>query len=148
MNLYTDGTTKASTDEITTALAEAQAADHTAARDATAADLQTWIDGYYDGREWDYVAEDWKADPADFEGDKTLKLKAVSVTAVADEVDEQWVAVQLPSDASAASDVYKRQQPKFWAGQAAIIGQDLGGNKARTNANLMRVELARISALL
>ena len=52
MNLYTDGTTKASTDEITTALAEAQAADHTAARDATAADLQTWIAGYYDGREW------------------------------------------------------------------------------------------------
>ena len=140
MNLYTDGTTKASTDEITTALAEAQAADHTAARDATAADLQTWIDGYYDGREWDYVAEDWKADPAAFEGDKTLKLKAVSVTAVADEVDEQWVAVQLPSDADG--------QPKFWAGQAASIGQNLGGNKARTNANLMRVELARISALL
>ena len=115
MNLYTDGTTKASTDEITTALAEAQSADHTAARDATAADLQTWID----------------ADE---------KLKAAGVTAVADEVDEKWVAVQLPTDADG--------QPKFWAGQAASIGQNLGGNKARTNANLMRVELARISALL
>ena len=36
MNLYTDGTTQATTDEITTALANSQAADDTAARDATA----------------------------------------------------------------------------------------------------------------
>tara|TARA_R100001594_G_scaffold130833_2_gene170124 strand:+ start:2783 stop:3205 length:423 start_codon:yes stop_codon:yes gene_type:complete len=140
MNLYTDGTTKASTDEITTALADSQAADITAERDETAAELQTWIDGYYDGREWDYVAEDWKADPADFEGDKTLKLKAAGVTAVADEVDEQWVVVQLPTDADG--------QPKFWSGQAASIGEDLGANKARSRKDLMRVELARISALL
>jgi len=139
MNLYTDGTTKATTDEITTALADSQAAD-TAAREATATELQTWIDGYYDGREWDYVAEDWKADPADFDGDKTLKLKAASVAAVADEIDKQWVAVQLPNDADG--------QPKFWAGQAASIGEDLGGNKARARKDLMRVELARISALL
>ena len=59
MDLYKDGTTKATTDEITTALADSQAADNTAAREATATELQTWIDGYYDGREWDYVADDW-----------------------------------------------------------------------------------------
>jgi hypothetical protein len=140
MSLFTDGTTKASTEEITTALADSQAADRTAAREATATDLQTWIDGYYDGREWDYVAEDWKADPADFEGDKTLKLKAASVTAIADTIDDAAVAVQLPSDADG--------QPKFWAGQAASIGEDLGGNKARARKDKMRVELARISALL
>ena len=115
MNLYTDGTTKASTDEITTALADSQAADHTAARDATAADLQTWID----------------ADEA---------LKAAGVTAVADEADAMWVAVQLPNDVDG--------QPKFWQGQAASIGQNLGGNKARTHKDKMRVELGRISALL
>ena len=139
MDLYTDGTTKATTDDITTALADSQA-DDTAAREATATELQTWIDGYYDGREWDYVAEDWKADPADFDGDKTLKLKAASVTAVADEIDKQWVAVELPNDTDG--------QPKFWAGQAASIGEDLGGNNARVRKDLMRVELARISALL
>jgi len=139
MDLYTDGTTKATTDEITTALADSQAAD-TAAREATATELQTWIDGYYDEREWDAIAEDWKADPADFDGDKTLKLKAASVTAVADEIDKQWVAVQLPNDADG--------QPKFWQGQSAIIGQDLGGNKARTRTDKMRVELERISTLL
>ncbi len=139
MDLYTDGTTKATTDEITTALAESQA-DDTAAREATATELQTWIDGYYDNREWDYVAEDWKADPADFDGDKTLKLKAASVTAVADTIDDAAVAVQLPSDTDG--------QPKFWAGQAASIGEDLGGNKARARKDKMRVELARISALL
>ena len=115
MNLYTDGTTKASTDEITTALADSQAADITAERDETAAELQTWID----------------ADE---------KLKAAGVTAVADEVDEQWVVVQLPTDADG--------QPKFWSGQAASIGEDLGANKARSRKDLMRVELARISALL
>ena len=106
MDLYTDGTTRATTDEITTALAESQA-DDTAAREATATELQTWIDEYYDGREWDAIAEDWKDDPADFEGDKTLKLKAASITAVADEIDSSWVAVQLPTDADG--------QPKFWA---------------------------------
>ena len=115
MDLYTDGTTKATTDEITTALAESQAADNTAEREATATELQAIID----------------ADE---------KLKAVGVTAVADEADEQWVAVQLPSDADG--------QPKFWAGQAASIGEDLGGNKARARKDKMRVELARISALL
>ena len=115
MNLYTDGTTKASTDEIATALEDSQANDNATARETTATELQTWID----------------ADE---------KLKAAGVTAVADEVDEKWVAVQLPSDADG--------QPKFWAGKAASMGQNLGGNKARTNANLMRVELARISALL
>ena len=139
MDLYTDGTTKATTDEITTALAESQA-DDTAAREATATELQTWIDGYYDNREWDYVAEDWKADPADFDGDKTLKLKAASVTAIADTIDDAAVVVQLPNDADG--------QPKFWAGQAASIGEDLGGNKARARKDKMRVELARISALL
>ena len=115
MNLYTDGTTKATTDEITTALADSQAADDTAARDATATELQAVID----------------ADE---------KLKAASITAVADEKDPQWVAVQLPNDADG--------QPKFWAGQAAQIGQDLGGNKARTRKDKMQTELARISALL
>tara|TARA_Y100001963_G_scaffold124848_1_gene175957 strand:+ start:2180 stop:2599 length:420 start_codon:yes stop_codon:yes gene_type:complete len=139
MDLYTDGTTKATTDEITTALTESQA-DDTAAREATATELQTWIDGYYDGREWDYVAEDWKADPADFDGDKTLKLKAASVTAIADTIDDAAVAVQLPDDADG--------QPKFWSGQAASIGEDLGANKARTRKDKMRIELARISALL
>ncbi len=139
MDLYTDGTTRATTDEITTALAESQA-DDTAAREATATELQTWIDEYYDGREWDAIAEDWKDDPADFEGDKTLKLKAASITAVADEIDSSWVAVQLPTDADG--------QPKFWAGQAASIGQDLGGNKARTRKDKMQTELERISALL
>ena len=114
--------------------------DYTAAREATATELQTWIDGYYDDREWDYVVEGWKADPADFAGDKTLKLKAASVTAVADAIDKQWVAVQLPYDVDG--------QPKFWAEQAAIIGQDLGNNKARTRKDKMRVELARISGLL
>ena len=140
MDLYKDGTTKATTDEITTALADSQAADNTAAREATATELQTWIDGYYDGREWDYVADDWKADPADFDGDKTLKLQAASVTAVADTIDDAAVAVQLPNDADG--------QPKFWEGQAASIGEDLGGNKARTRKDKMRVELERISALL
>ena len=115
MNLFTDGTTKATTDEINAALADSQAADNTEERDETAVELQAIID----------------ADE---------KLKAAGVTAIADEVDEQWVAVQLPSDADG--------QPKFWAGQAASIGEDLGGNKARTSKNLMRVELARISALL
>ena len=114
--------------------------DYTAAREATATELQTWIDGYYDGREWDYVTEDWKADPADFEGDKTLKLKAESITAVADEIDASWVAVQFPNDTDG--------QPKFWAAQAAIIGQDLGNNKARARKDIMRVELTRISGLL
>ena len=140
MDLYKDGTTKATTDEITTALADSQAADNTAAREATATELQTWIDGYYDGREWDYVADDWKADPADFDGDKTLKLQAASVTAVADTIDDAAVAVQLPNDADG--------QPKFWEGQAASIGEDLGGNKARTRKDKMRVELERITALL
>ena len=139
MNLYKDGTIQATTNEINTALTDSQDAD-TAAREATATELQTWIDGYYDGREWDYVTEDWKADPADFEGDKTLKLKAESITAVADEIDASWVAVQFPNDTDG--------QPKFWAGQAASIGQDLGGNKARTRKDKLRVELGRISALL
>ena len=140
MNLFTDGSTKATTDEITTALADSQAADNATAREATAAELQTWIDGYYDGREWDYVAEDWKADHDDFAGDKTLKLEAASITAVTDEKSEAWVTVQLPSDADG--------QPKFWQGQASSIGEDLGGNKARARKDFMRVELARISALL
>ena len=71
MNLYTDGTIQATTEEINTALTDSQDAD-TAAREATATELQTWIDEYYDGREWDAIADDWKDDPADFEGDKTL----------------------------------------------------------------------------
>ena len=111
MNLFTDGTTKATTDEITAALVDSQDAD----KEETATELQAFID----------------ADE---------KLKAVGITAVADEIDEMWVAVQLPDDIDG--------QPKFWAGQAASIGQDLGGNKARTNANLMRDELTRISGLL
>ena len=115
MNLYTDGTTKATTDEITTALAESQTNDKAVARETAAIELQAFID----------------ADE---------KLKAVGITAVADEIDEMWVVVQLPDDIDG--------QPKFWAGQAASIGQDLGGNKARTNANLMRDELTRISGLL
>ena len=118
MDLYTDGTMKATTDEITTALADSQAADainSADARAATAAELQAVIDA-------------------------DAKLKAAGVVAVVDGIDEQWVAVQLPSDADG--------QPKFWAGQAASIGQDLGGNKARTRKDKMRVELARISALL
>ena len=139
MNLYTDGTIQATTEEINTALTDSQDAD-TAARETTATELQTWIDEYYDGREWDAIADDWKDDPADFEGDKTLKLKAASITAVADEIDASWVAVQLPNDTDG--------QPKFWQGQAAIIGQDLGGNKARTHKDKMQTELERISALL
>ena len=139
MNLYTDGTIQATTEEINTALTDSQDAD-TAARETTATELQTWIDEYYDGREWDAIADDWKDDPADFEGDKTLKLKAASITAVADEIDASWVAVQFPNDTDG--------QPKFWAAQAAIIGQDLGSNKARTRKDKMRVELARISGLL
>ena len=115
MNLYTDGTTKATTDEITTALAESQTNDKAVARETAAIELQAFID----------------ADE---------KLKAVGITAVADEIDEMWVAVQLPDDIDG--------QPKFWAGQAASIGQDLGGNKAGRNANLMRDELTRISGLL
>ena len=139
MNLYTDGTIQATTEDINTALTDSQDAD-TAARETTATELQTWIDEYYDGREWDAIADDWKDDPADFEGDKTLKLKAESITAVADEIDASWVAVQFPNDTDG--------QPKFWAAQAAIIGQDLGNNKARTRKDKMRVELARISGLL
>ncbi len=139
MALYTDGATKASTDEIAVALADSQAEDG-AARAITADELQTWIDEYYDGRAWDYIADEWKADPDGFSGDKTLKLKAQSITAVADTLDAQWVAVQLPNDVDGS--------PKFWAGQAASIGEDLGGNKARTRKDKMRVELARISALL
>ena len=139
MNLYTDGTIQATTEEINTALTDSQDAD-TAAREATATELQTWIDEYYDGREWDAIADDWKDDPADFEGDKTLKLKAESITAVADEIDASWVAVQFPNDTDG--------QPKFWAAQAAIIGQDLGSNKARTRKDKMQVELTRISGLL
>ena len=139
MNLYTDGTIQATTEEINTALTDSQDAD-TAAREATATELQTWIDEYYDGREWDAIADDWKDDPADFEGDKTLKLKAASITAVADEIDASWVAVQFPNDTDG--------QPKFWAAQAAIIGQDLGSNKARTRKDKMPVELTRISGLL
>ena len=139
MNLYTDGTIQATTEDINTALTDSQDAD-TAARATTATELQTWIDEYYDGREWDAIADDWKDDPADFEGDKTLKLKAESITAVADEIDTSWVAVQLPNDTGG--------QPKFWAGQAAIIGQDLGNNKARTRKDKMQVELTRISGLL
>ena len=115
MNLYTDGTTKASTDEITTALEDSQAADNTAAREETATELQSFID----------------ADE---------KLTAAGVTAVADDKDSQWVAVQLPDDVDG--------QPKFWAGQAGIIGQDLGNNKARARKDIMRVELTRISGLL
>ena len=139
MNLYTDGTIQATTEEINTALTDSQDAD-TAARETTATELQTWIDEYYDGREWDAIADDWKDDPADFEGDKTLKLKAASITAVADEIDASWVAVQFPNDTDG--------QPKFWAAQAAIIGQDLGSNKARTRKDKMPVELTRISGLL
>ena len=139
MNLYTDGTIQATTEEINTALTDSQDAD-TAAREATATELQTWIDEYYDGREWDAIADDWKDDPADFEGDKTLKLKAASITAVADEIDASWVAVQFPNDTDG--------QPKFWAAQAAIIGLDLGSNKARTRKDKMPVELTRISGLL
>ena len=139
MNLYTDGTIQATTEEINTALTDSQDAD-TAARETTATELQTWIDEYYDGREWDAIADDWKDDPADFEGDKTLKLKAASITAVADEIDASWVAVQFPNDTDG--------QPKFWAAQAAIIGQDLGSNKARTRKDKMQVQLTWISGLL
>ena len=118
MDLFKDGTMKATTDEITTALADAKAADainSSDARTAVATELQAVIDA-------------------------DSKLKAAGVVAVVDGIDEQWVAVQLPSDTDG--------QPKFWAGQAASIGQDLGGNKARTRKDKMRVELARISALL
>ena len=118
MNLYTDGSIKASTDQITTALADSQAADRDSSaegRAATATELQAVID----------------ADE---------KLKAAGVTAVADENDIFWVAVQLPSDADG--------QPKFWQAQAAIIGEDLGGNKARAHKDKMQTELTRISALL
>ena len=114
MNLYTDGTIIATTDEITTALADSETND-TTAREATATELQAFID----------------ADE---------KLAAAGVTAIADDKDSQWVAVQLPDDVDG--------QPKFWAGQAAIIGEDLGNNKARARKDRMRVELARISGLL
>ena len=115
MNLFTDGSTKATTDEITTALADSQAAEITEVREANATELQTWIDA-------------------------DAKLKAAGVTAITDDKDSQWVAVQLPDDVDG--------QPKFWAGQAAIIGQDLGNNKARARKDIMRVELTRISGLL
>ena len=114
MNLFTDGTTKATTDEINAALADSQAAE-SAAREATATELPAFID----------------ADE---------KLTAAGVTAIADDKDSEWVAVQLPDDVDG--------QPKFWAGQAAIIGQDLGNNKARARKDIMRVELTRISGLL
>ena len=71
MNLYTDGTIQATTEDINTALTASQDAD-TAARETTATELHPWIDEYYDGREWDAIADDWKDAPADFEGDKTL----------------------------------------------------------------------------
>ena len=111
MNLYTDGTTKATTEEITAALVDSQDAE----KEETATELQAFID----------------ADE---------KLTAAGVTAVADDKDSQWVAVQLPDDVAG--------QPKFWAGQAGIIGQDLGNNKARARKDKMQVELARISGLL
>ncbi len=111
MNLFTDGTTKATTDEIAAALVDSQDAD----KEETATELQAFID----------------ADE---------KLTAAGVTAVADDKDSRWVAVQLPDDVDG--------QPKFWAGQAAIIGQDLGNNKARTRKDKMQVELTRISGLL
>ena len=69
MDLYKDGTTKATTDEITTALADSQAADNATARATTATELQAIID-----------ADD--------------KLKAAGVTAIADERDPAAVVVQ------------------------------------------------------
>ena len=111
MILFTDGTTKATTDEITAALVDSQDAD----KEETATELQAFID----------------ADE---------KLTAAGVTAIADDKDSEWVAVQLPDDVDG--------QPKFWAGQAAIIGEDLGSNKARTRKDKMQVELTRISGLL
>ena len=119
MNLYTDGTTQATTEEITTALADAQASDNTAAREATATELQEVIDA-------------------------DANLKAAPITAVADTVDEQWVAVTLPTDEEGVL--------KFWEGQVETMvlnsGQDLGSNKVRMRKDKMQVELARISELL
>ena len=118
MNLYTDGTIQATTEEINTALTDSQAAD-AAAREATATELQEVIDA-------------------------DAKLKSAGITAVADTVDEQWVAVTLPTDEEGVL--------KFWAGQIETMvlsgGQDLGSNKARMRKDKMQNELVRISALL
>ncbi len=118
MILYTDGSTKASTDQIIAALSDSQAADRASnaeGREATATEIQAIID----------------ADE---------KLKSAGITAVADHQDIFWVAVQLPSDIDG--------QPKFWASQASTMGEDLGNNKVRNHKNRMQVELARISGLL
>lgn len=72
MNLYTDGTTQATAEELDTAVAAA-AADYAAARETTAVEIQEVIDD-------------------------DSNLTSAEIEASADGVDKQWVAVTLPVD--------------------------------------------------
>tara|TARA_R110000824_G_scaffold332758_1_gene519347 strand:- start:59 stop:403 length:345 start_codon:yes stop_codon:yes gene_type:complete len=69
MNLYTDGTTQATTED----LAAAAAVDYAAAREATASEIQETIDD-------------------------DSNLTSAEIVASADGIDKQWVAVTLPAD--------------------------------------------------
>ena len=69
MNLYTDGTTPATTEE----LAAAVATDYVAAREATATEIQEIID-------------------------TDSNLTSAEIVASTDEIDKQWVEVTLPAD--------------------------------------------------
>ena len=124
MALYTDGVIRASKDQIEEALA-AFDDEEVALREATATELQVEIDA-------------------------DAKLKASGLVASADDADNAWVVVTLPTDSGT---------PLFWAGQAALIvegkGQWVeqrvdgsGAWKIRMSRGRWSDELKRISALL
>ena len=114
MNLYTDGTTQATTEELAAAIA----ADYTAGREATAAEIQEVIDA-------------------------DSNLTSAEIVASADEIDRQWVAVTLPAD-SGTPKFWESQVSQI----VINGGQDLGSNKVRMRKDKMQNELSRISALL
>ena len=114
MNLYTDGTTQATTEELAAAIA----ADYTAGREATAAEIQEVIDA-------------------------DSNLTSAEIVASADEIDKQWVVVTLPADIGTPK-FWESQVSQI----VINGGQDLGSNKVRMRKDKMQNELSRISALL
>ena len=135
MALYTDGVIRASKDQIAEALA-AFDDEEVALREATATELQVEIDA-------------------------DAKLKSAGLIASADDADNAWVVVTLPTDSGT---------PLFWAGQADLIvegkgqfveqrvdvldddgdptGEKTGAWKIRMSRGRWSDELKRISALL
>lgn len=120
MPLYKVGTEEATKEEVEAELAVIEAAESLAAREATQAEVQ-----------------------ADIDADE--KLTAAGVVAQADDLDEQWVEIQVPEDAT--------DGPKFWAGVHGQIVEQYGGQAVdartvRVRKDRGKSHLATISALL